>query len=84
MKSFKEFVNEKALTKKEVLQGLKYDPEANMMGWIGEFSGNKSDNNNLGGTVTLKLVQSLEKAGTIEYLGDEDIWVIRKEYNKVK
>lgn len=84
MKTYKEFISEKTLSAKEILAAMKYDPEANMMGWIGEFPGNKSDNNNLGGTVTLKTVTSLEKSGKIEFVKGDDIWVIKSEYDKVK
>lgn len=74
---------DKSLTKREILEALKCDPESGMCGWIGEFSGTKSDNNNLGGVVTANMVMKLEETGLIEYIMGDNIWVIKAEYNKV-
>lgn len=84
MKSFKKFINEssKTLSKKDIIKALKYDDSVGIMGWIGEFTGAKSDNNNLGGFVTLKMVQQLENEGIIKYIPYENFWASPKEYKK--
>ena len=80
----REYLNEREtpLTRKQIIDRLKFDKKAGMMGWIGEFTGNRTDNNNLGGIITFNMVQKLENEGIIEYIGDENIWVMRKEYEK--